>query len=160
MTRGAGVARRKGHIAGKNQTRNNVARGVLRGRTFGKRLRVDPEGSTGVRNLRTIRRLHLGNERTAGRIFGETFKLEVAKRIAGYSVGLRKITVWTVWGGRPPPKRKQNLLAALAFREPVIWEHQPLGRFCPHRLKRKTQNDGDTPGSPGTLSGSSSGQRP
>jgi hypothetical protein len=40
---------------------------------------------------RLTRQLYLRSERTAGRIFGETIGLEMAKQIARYSVGLRKI---------------------------------------------------------------------
>jgi hypothetical protein len=100
----ARVAWRKGCIAKKNQTRNNVARWAQRGQTFGRRRWVDPEGSTGVR------RLHLKIERTAdGRIFGKTYRLETAKRIAGSSVGLQKMRDWTLWRGRQPQKRKKRL---------------------------------------------------
>jgi hypothetical protein len=61
----AGVAQHKGHIVKKNQTRNNIARGALRGWMFGKKCRVNLEGSTGVRDPSTRQQLHLGNERTA-----------------------------------------------------------------------------------------------
>jgi hypothetical protein len=49
-TRHTGVAPRKGHIIRKNQTRNNVTRGVLRGRTFGKKHQMNLEGSTGIKD--------------------------------------------------------------------------------------------------------------
>jgi hypothetical protein len=61
-THHAGVAQHKGQIVKKNQTRNNIARGALRGWTFWKKRRVNLEGSTGVRDPSTRRQLHLGNE--------------------------------------------------------------------------------------------------
>jgi hypothetical protein len=57
---------------------------------------------------------YLRRERTPGRIFGKTIGLEIAKRIAGSSVGFRTIRDWTLWRGRPPTKEKKSLLAALA----------------------------------------------
>jgi hypothetical protein len=109
-----GLKHKEGYIVKKNQTRNNFARGAQRGQTFGEGRRMDPESSTGVKDSSIRRRLHLKIERTAdGRIFGKTYRLEIAKRVAGSSVGLQKIRNWTSWRGRPPPKRKKNLLAML-----------------------------------------------
>jgi hypothetical protein len=53
----------------KNETRNKFTNGNRRGRKFGKRSRVDPEGSTGVKDPNTRRHRRLKNEKTAGRIF-------------------------------------------------------------------------------------------
>jgi hypothetical protein len=79
VSRRARVAWRKGYIK-KNQTRNNIARGAPRGQMFGKRHWVDLEGSTGVKDPGTRRQLYLKIERTAdGRIFGKTYRLEIAK---------------------------------------------------------------------------------
>jgi hypothetical protein len=49
-----------------------------------------------------------------GRIFRKTCRLEIVKRIAGFSVGLQKIRDWTLWRGQPPQKWKKNLRAMLA----------------------------------------------
>jgi hypothetical protein len=46
----ARVAWPKGYIIKKNQARNNVTSGALRGQTFGKRCQGDLEGSTGVKD--------------------------------------------------------------------------------------------------------------
>jgi hypothetical protein len=116
MTRGAGVARSKGHIVGKDQTRNNVARGALRGRMFGRRLQVDAEGNTGVKDRRTKRRLHLGNERLASQIFGKAFKLEMAKRIADLLSGYERSRIGHSGGVDPSEtKNKQE-----TEKEPVL----------------------------------------
>jgi hypothetical protein len=84
-TRPAGMARHEEHVARKNETRNNIARGALRGRTFRKKHWVNLEGSTGVRDPSTRWRLHPENERTASWIF----------------CGLQKIRDWAFWRGRP-----------------------------------------------------------
>jgi hypothetical protein len=80
-------------------------RTTQKGWTFGKRRRVYPEGSTGVKVPNTRRHRRLKNEKTAGRIFEKTFRLQIAKREDGSSVGSLKIRNWTLWRGRPPPKR-------------------------------------------------------
>jgi hypothetical protein len=52
---------------------------------------VDPEGSTGVKDPSTRQQLWIKNEKTAGRIFEKTFRLQIAKREDISSVGLLKI---------------------------------------------------------------------
>jgi hypothetical protein len=69
---------------------------------------VDPEDSTGVKDPNTRQHRRLKNEKTAGQIFETTFRLQIAKREDGSSVGSLKIRYWTLWRGRPPPKRKRN----------------------------------------------------
>jgi hypothetical protein len=49
-----------------------------------------------------------GNE-----IYKKIIRLAVGKRATVMSTGLLKIRDWTLWRGRPPPKRKKNLLASL-----------------------------------------------
>jgi hypothetical protein len=53
-----------------------------KGWTFGKRRRVDPEGSTVVKDPNTRRHRRLKNEKTAGRIFEKTFRLQIFCRVA------------------------------------------------------------------------------
>jgi hypothetical protein len=90
----------------KVQTRNKFTNGNRKGWTFGKRHRVDPEGSTGMKDPNTRRHRRLKNENTAGRIFEKTFRLQIAKREDGSSVGSLKIRNWTLWRGRPLLKEK------------------------------------------------------
>jgi hypothetical protein len=73
MTHRVGMVRRKGHLIRKNQT------------------------TVGIKDPSTRRRLHLKNEKAAGRIFGKTLGLQIARRIAGSSVPLRKIRDWTLY---------------------------------------------------------------
>jgi hypothetical protein len=42
------------------------------------------------------------------RIFRKTVELEVEKRVAVSSTGLRKVSGWTLWRGRTLPKRKKR----------------------------------------------------
>jgi hypothetical protein len=66
------------------------------------------EGTNGTRNRDFKEQLHLGNERTTSRIYRKTIGLEIVKRALRISSGMRKVTDWTLWRGRPPPKRKRN----------------------------------------------------
>jgi hypothetical protein len=43
--------------------------------------------------------------------FTKTARLEIAKRIVGFSDSLRPDKDWNLWRGRPPPKRKKNGIA-------------------------------------------------
>jgi hypothetical protein len=122
MTRRAIPARRKGH---------GVARGVPKGRSLERRQQSPQEGSNGVRDRNFKEQLRLGNERATGNgirgrsrrqqlrlestgnadeTFRETLQLEIAKRIAGTSIRLRKMSVRTLWRGRLPPKQKKSPL--------------------------------------------------
>jgi hypothetical protein len=83
----------------KGQTGNNVTRGAPREWTPGKRRWVDPECSTGIKDPGARRQLHLRNEKTAGRIFGKTFRLESVKGIAISTVWLWTNLNWTLWRG-------------------------------------------------------------
>jgi hypothetical protein len=53
----------------------------------------------------------MGND---NEIIGKTIRLEFVKQAVGISSELREITNWTLWRGRPPSKRKKNLIAVLA----------------------------------------------
>jgi hypothetical protein len=76
----------------------------------GKRRRVNLEGNTAMKDPGVKWQLHLRNEKTAGRIalksHGKT-RLEIARQIAGSLVGLHYMEHWTLWRGRPLPKRKK-----------------------------------------------------
>jgi hypothetical protein len=66
---------------------------------------VDPEGSNVLKVSNTRRHWRLKNEKTACRIFEKTFRLQVAKREDGPSVGSLKIRNWILWRGQHPPKK-------------------------------------------------------
>jgi hypothetical protein len=107
MTRRAGVARRKEHVVRKNQTRNNVARGAPRGRTFGRRRQPKPERKNWIR-YRGLRQ-QLRSKKEFSQTLRETPRRKFVKRIVGSSAGLRKIRDWTLWRGRPPLKLELRL---------------------------------------------------
>ncbi|PNF41352.1 hypothetical protein B7P43_G14406 [Cryptotermes secundus] len=100
------------------QIKNKVAPDITKKRTFGKRLWKSPERNTVIRNRGLRQQLQLRNEVTD--LGGEqpryvkeadlrkTARLQIAKRVAGFSVCLRHGKDWTLWRGRPPPKRKKT----------------------------------------------------
>jgi hypothetical protein len=83
-----------------------------KGHTFGKKRRANPEGINGIRIQGIKELLGLGSKGNINKTFRETLELENAKRIAGSSDRIRKMSVRTLWRGRPPPKRKKRPLTA------------------------------------------------
>jgi hypothetical protein len=125
MTHCAQVVRRKGRSHGgtsveqgrrKNQTKNKFATGTSKSRTPRRRQRATQQGNnrTRKRNPKEIRRESKGN---VFQTFGKTAGIKFAKRVSRSIVGLRRIRKWTLWRGRPPPKRKMKFQAE---REPVM----------------------------------------
>jgi hypothetical protein len=106
MTRRAGLARRKGHCR-EGHGRNNVARGTLKTRTFGKRRRAKPEGTNGIRTRDLKEWPRLGSEKTSGGIYRKALRVEIMQRIAGSFVRIRKVRDWTLRREWPLPKRKR-----------------------------------------------------
>jgi hypothetical protein len=106
-----------------------------KGWTFGKTCRVDPEGSTVVMFSNTRQHRRLKNEKTAGRIFEKTFRLQIAKREDGSSVGYLRIRNWILWRGRPPPKQKKGISRNTLQAQPSKrWETARL--FGTNNLKK------------------------
>jgi hypothetical protein len=68
-----------------------------------------PECKIGIKDLGTRWELRLKIERTSQMIDRKAFGLEFVKRALWMFSGLRKMTDWTVWRDRRPPKRKKNL---------------------------------------------------
>jgi hypothetical protein len=138
VTLRAELARRKGTFMGKNRFRTTVTRGPRIARTVqeGKMDMTDPgarwprymlKGRTsttyGVREWKS-KQPRLKNEKTINEIYRKIIRLELGKRIARSSVTLwkmcnrptlrslppleRKVKEWTLWRGRPPPKRLKS----------------------------------------------------
>jgi hypothetical protein len=111
----AAVARRRGPSVTqgrrKKRTRNDVAKGAPKGRTFGRRRKPDSKRKNGTRNRGL--RLQLRRKWEFTKTLRKTIGLEIARRIAGFSVRLRKIQDWKLWRGRPPSKRLNSLLEYL-----------------------------------------------
>jgi hypothetical protein len=109
MTLRAGLARRKGTFAKKNQTRNKAGRRASR-QPFGKRrwmYRECKNGTTGIRNQSSRQQARLRSERTHSRIVGREIRLDIRKQNAR-SAMMWSIKDWTLWRGRPPPKRLKS----------------------------------------------------
>jgi hypothetical protein len=113
----------------KRRTRDNFARGVPAGQKFERKRRKDPECNNGIKDRGARRQLHLRKKRTTsngirGRsrrqelrlgsvkilyeTLGQILDLEDVKRAVGISIGLRKVSDWTMWGSRYPLKRKKR----------------------------------------------------
>jgi hypothetical protein len=79
-----------------------------------KRLLKGSECKMGIKEPGTRQQLHLKIGRTSGGFERKAFRLEFVEQAARMSNGLWKLRDWTLWRGWPTPKRKKNLLAALA----------------------------------------------
>jgi hypothetical protein len=53
-------------------------------------------------------RSYLGSGGTPSKTPYEIFRGKIAKQVVGTPSGLRRIRKWTLWRGRPPPKRKKE----------------------------------------------------
>jgi hypothetical protein len=124
MTRCTGIAPRKEHGLQK-KAKDDMA-------PFGKRRWKNPEcnnGITGIRNQSSKQQVRLRKERTttngirawtsgqqllpgSGRMhmkaLYEMGSLKIAKQNAGSFARMRSIKEWTLWRGRPPPKRLKS----------------------------------------------------
>jgi hypothetical protein len=112
-------------------SKDKAVQRTQKGWTNDKRWQKGLECIDGIRDRVTIWQLHLRKERTTGNgirgwirrqqlwlestgnvneTFRETLGLEIAKRIAGFSVRIKKMSVRTLWRGQlpPPPQKKRN----------------------------------------------------
>jgi hypothetical protein len=55
-----------------------------------------------------LQKLQLESTAKLNASFGKTTRWEIAKLIVRSTVGLQTINIWTLWRGRPPPKRKKG----------------------------------------------------
>jgi hypothetical protein len=62
----------------------------------------------GIWGCRSGQRSHLGRRGTRKKTPYETVNVEITKRITKFTVGLLPVKNWTMWRGRPPPKRKKG----------------------------------------------------
>jgi hypothetical protein len=96
---------RSGTMQGKRRREKlrwrNMERRAPTGRTDVKRLSKDPDCKMGIKDTGTRRQLRLKIERTSDRFDMKAFILEIAKRAAGMSTGLREIRDRTLWRYRP-----------------------------------------------------------
>jgi hypothetical protein len=103
MTCQAGIARCKGH-GHQGPSKDNIAQGTQKGQTFRKGYQPKLECNTRIRNGDLKEHLRLGSERTIGGIYRKAIVLEMVKRRVEPSVRIKKMSNWTLWRGRPPPK--------------------------------------------------------
>jgi hypothetical protein len=93
----------------KNETKNKFSRGTQKLRTLGRIQLTCQEGTNGTRNRDVKEQMRLGNQRTSRGIYRKSTGLEIAKRIARCTVGLKRLMERTLWRAHPPPKRKKKV---------------------------------------------------
>jgi hypothetical protein len=108
------------------QGENNIAPRTLKGRTMENNRLKNPKcksgisdigvkrqlrGKMGIKEPRTRWQLRLKSERTISEFARYDFGLEFIKQANDMSSRLQRIRIWTLWRGRPPPKRKKKLQA-------------------------------------------------
>jgi hypothetical protein len=71
-------------------------------------MRKSPEGNNGIKGWSARQRSYLGSGGTPSKSPYEIFGRKIAKQVVGTSSGLQRIRKWTIWRGRPPPKRKKT----------------------------------------------------
>jgi hypothetical protein len=69
-------------------------------------LRKERTTTNGIERWSSGQQSPLGSGGTLKKAIYEIFRGKITKQIVGSSIGLRKIKDWTLWRGRPPPKRK------------------------------------------------------
>jgi hypothetical protein len=99
------------HMA-RNKRKGPECNTGIRDRGLNQRLRVSNQLKDPTKNAigvcRSEQQSHRGRRGTRKMIFYEIVGRKLAKQTAGSSVGLRQDKDWTLWRGRPPPKRKKG----------------------------------------------------
>ncbi|PNF14171.1 hypothetical protein B7P43_G13490 [Cryptotermes secundus] len=80
-------------------------RGLKRRRQVSKQLEDPAKNAIG--GCRSGQRSHQEGSICKKTIY-EIVSVKIAKGMVGSSVGLRQNKIWTLWRGRPPPKRKRS----------------------------------------------------
>jgi hypothetical protein len=63
-----------------------------------------PGCNNNIRNQHLRQHLHTGSKKAFNRSVRETLRLEVVNQVVKTSIGLYKMSDWTLWRGRHPPK--------------------------------------------------------
>jgi hypothetical protein len=100
--------------------RRKVAQRSPTGGTFERRCRRGPECSNGIRDRGTRRikdpstrrqlrpKIKWTSEQIDRKIFYEVLREKIPKQVVETSSRLQQMRNWTLWRGRPPPKRKKE----------------------------------------------------
>jgi hypothetical protein len=115
MTSCAGVTRRKVDFVKNYSTRVNADQETWKGRTRikdigGRRPLCQKENfptKDAIGGCRLGQQSHLGGRRTRKKTY-EMVSVKIPKQIVGSSVSIGQDKDWTLWRGRPPPKRKKG----------------------------------------------------
>jgi hypothetical protein len=74
-------------------------------------------------------------KRTSCRIFRETVELKIEKRILGASIGLREVSDWILWRGRPLRNKRRDVKSTALGKEGN--SGKPVGYSGPIALRRE-----------------------
>jgi hypothetical protein len=96
------AAGKRKSLKGNNGIREQGSKQLLR-------LRKKTTTGNGIRGRSRRQELCLRSQKTLYETLGQTFKLEVMKQAVVTSIRQRKMSVRTLWRGRPPPKFKKEL---------------------------------------------------
>jgi hypothetical protein len=101
-------------------TKNDIGECKLRHRS--------PMGSRETRKTAIGEILRMNIAQQVAEIFRKTRKLEMDVRTARSTIEKQKIKKWTLWRGRPPPKRKKGRVRG---KSRAMWDHRPLYELQP-----------------------------
>jgi hypothetical protein len=116
------------NVVRKNWIRNHAKRGTLKRRKDGERLWKCLEYSNGIRSRGVEGHIYLRKERktakniggrrrhqqqlksmgNGNKVYSKTIRLDIAKQTFRSTAEMQKMKEWTLWRGRPPPKRKKR----------------------------------------------------
>jgi hypothetical protein len=148
----ATVAWRSENVVRKNWIRNQAKRGTPKRRKDGERLWKCLEYSNGIRSRGVEEHIHLRKGRktakniggrrghqqqlksmgNGNKVYSKTIRLDIAKRTFRSTAEMQKMKEWTLWRGRPPPKRKKRVVYGV--RAGQMWEHRQLQELQPTLL--------------------------
>jgi hypothetical protein len=106
------IAWRKRSVIRRNCTRAMIERATQKIGPLKKNLQTHQKGTkvptkNDIGRCRAGQRSHLGRRGTRKKTPYETVNVKITKRITKFTAGLLPIKNWSLWSGRPPPKRKK-----------------------------------------------------
>jgi hypothetical protein len=118
------------------------------GRTFEKRRQTQLKFNSGIRRRSRRQELSLGSKKTFYEALEQTHELEVVKRAVGISIGLRKVSDWTLWKGRPPRNERRDVQSTALGKEQRRWWYTSA---CSHLIRELLGTSGMKEGATGVV---------
>jgi hypothetical protein len=98
----------KGTWVSEKSRKEDTAPRTPKGSTSRMRRWKSPGCKNGIRNRDFEDQLRLGSGGMLKKVLYEIVSVKIAKQVSGSYVASRKIKDWTLWRGRPPPKRLKS----------------------------------------------------